>query len=339
MTEPTVVVTMGDPCGVGPEVVLKALESTLVRQRCRVLILGDWQILQRTQRSLERPRRVVRRPFELVPWHPGDPIPDEQSVVAVYSLSSLSAAESYPGRPGAACGKAVYCYIKRATELILSGTANALATGISKRVLHLAGYRYPGHTELLGKLTGTNELRMMLLGPCLKIVLATVHVPYRSVPRELTRQRIVTTLRLAHVGLRERFDIRRPRLAVAALNPHAGEDGIFGQEEKTTVRPAIRQARKHGIQAYGPFPADTVFRQAVEGVYDAVICMYHDQGLIPLKLLYFFDGVALTLGLPFVRTSVDHGTGYDIAGKNLADGSSMREAILLAAKLATTDKR
>jgi 4-hydroxythreonine-4-phosphate dehydrogenase len=128
-------------------------------------------------------------------------------------------------------------------------------------------------------------------------------------------------------------------LAVAALNPHAGEDGIFGQEEKTTVRPAIRQARKHGIQAYGPFPADTVFRQAVEGAYDAVICMYHDQGLIPLKLLYFFDGVALTLGLPFVRTSVDHGTGYDIAGKNLADGSSMREAILLAAKLATTDKR
>jgi len=159
-----------------------------------------------------------------------------------------------------------------------------------------------------------------------------------EVARELTRKRVLATLELTHQALRKYFGISRPRLAVAALNPHAGEEGIFGREEKRIILPAVEEAAKRGVQVKGPFPADSLFYQAVRGDYDAVVCMYHDQGLIPLKLLHFFGGVALTLGLPIIRTSVDHGTAYDIAGKGQADGSSMREAIILAASLARRKK-
>jgi 4-hydroxythreonine-4-phosphate dehydrogenase len=221
----------------------------------------------------------------------------------------------------------------------MSGVADAMATApISKRVLQLAGHRYPGHTELLAELTGAGEVRMMLVSRRLRVILVTVHVPYTRVAGALTRERIEITIQLSHVALRRQFGVSNPRLAVAALNPHAGEEGIFGEEEKKVILPAIERARKRGVRAYGPFPADTVFHQAVQGNYDAVVCMYHDQGLIPLKLLDFFGGAALTLGLPIVRTSVDHGTAYDIAGKNKADGSSMREAISLAARLARKKK-
>ena len=210
---------------------------------------------------------------------------------------------------------------------------------ISKRVLQLAGYPYPGHTELLAKLTHQRECRMMLLGKRLKVVLATVHLPLVQVAQELTRERVRVTLEMAYQGLRKYFAIPRPRLAVAALNPHAGEEGIFGREEKEIIFPAVQGARRQGIHADGPLPADTLFYQAVRGDYDAVVCMYHDQGLIPLKLLHFFGGVGLTLGLPLIRTSVDHGTAYDIAGKDKADPSSMKEAILLAARLARQNQK
>lgn len=336
VAEPVVAVTMGDPAGVGPEVVLKSLDSPLVRRICRPLIIGDSGVLERTQKSINKGRA---KRFELIPWLPGEPVSARKNRVSVYSLSSLHAAESRPGRPIAACGEAAYCYIREAAQLVMSGVAEAMATApISKRVLQLAGHRYPGHTELLAELTAAREVRMMLVGGRLRVVLATVHVRYTEVARALTRERIETTIELSHTALRRQFGISRPRLAVAALNPHAGEDGIFGEEEKTVILPAIEQARKRGIRAYGPFPADTVFHQTVRGSYDAVVCMYHDQGLIPLKLLDFFGGAALTLGLPIVRTSVDHGTAYDIAGRNKADGSSMRAAIRLAARLGRAKK-
>ena len=333
MAKPIVAVTMGDPSGVGPEVVLKALAHPEVRKVCHPLILGDWGVLERTL------RRKRRYPFSLVLWEEGEPIARSQGAIPILSLSSLSPQQSRPGHLSKAGGEASCRYIRAAAELVLAQGADAMATApISKRALQLAGYRYPGHTELLAELTHAREVRMMLLGKSLKVVLVTVHLPLVEVARELTRKRVLATLELAHQSLRRFFGISRPRLAVAALNPHAGEEGIFGREEKRIILPAVEQAAKRGIQVKGPFPADSLFYQAVRGDYDAVVCMYHDQGLIPLKLLHFFGGVALTLGLPIIRTSVDHGTAYDIAGKDQADGSSMTEAIILAASLAQRKK-
>ncbi|MBI4488848.1 MAG: 4-hydroxythreonine-4-phosphate dehydrogenase PdxA [Deltaproteobacteria bacterium] len=334
MAKPIVAVTMGDPAGVGPEVVLKALAHREVRKACHPVVLGDWGVFQRTLPGKKS------YPFQLVLWEMGQPIAKNENAVPVYSLSSLSPKQARPGHPSEACGEATYSYIKAATELVLSRAAEAIATApISKRVLRLAGYHYPGHTELLAELSHTQECRMMLLGKRLKVVLVTVHLPLARVAEELTRRRVRVTLELTHQALRKYFGISRPRLAVAALNPHGGEEGIFGREEERIILPAVKEAQGRGIQARGPFPADSLFYQAVRGDYDAVVCMYHDQGLIPLKLLHFFGGVALTIGLPFIRTSVDHGTAYDIAGRNLADGSSMKEAILLAARLAQQKRR
>ena len=328
MAKPTVAITMGDPSGVGPEVALKALEAANVRASCHPIILGDWNLLQRTL------RHTGARSYRLLRWQPGEPLPAQANQIPVYSLSRLSPSQAVPGHPSVACGKAAYCYIRSAAELVLSHAADAMATApISKRVLQDAGYRYPGHTELLAELTGTKECRMMLLGNRLRIVLVTVHLPLRSVPRSLNPEHILATLGLTHRAMQRYFGLARPRIAVAALNPHAGEEGIFGPEEKAKIAPAVRSARRRGIRAEGPLSADSIFFQALRGDFDAVVCMYHDQGLIPLKLLDFFGGVTLTLGLPFVRTSVDHGTAYEIAGKYQADSSSMRAAILLAAKL------
>jgi 4-phospho-D-threonate 3-dehydrogenase / 4-phospho-D-erythronate 3-dehydrogenase len=328
MVKPIVAITMGDPAGIGPEVVLKALADPRVRNVCCPLVLGDLGVLQRIRQG--------RRSYpKLVSWREGQPIEAGNSTASVYSLTSLSAAQSRPGDPSKACGEAVYRYIKTAATLVSKRIADAMATApISKRVLQLAGYHYPGHTELLAELTGTRECRMMLLGKRLRVVLVTGHLPMARIHSELTRSRVRVTLELTHHALKEYFSTARPRLAVAALNPHAGEMGILGREENTVITPALEEARRKGIRAEGPFPADTLFFQAARGGYDAVICMYHDQGLIPLKLYHFYGGVALTLGLPLIRTSVDHGTAYGIAGKNKADGSSMREAILLAARLA-----
>ncbi len=332
MVKPIVAVTMGDPAGVGPEVVLKALVHPRVRKACHPLILGDWGVLNRI-------RDGKQRYPELAPWEQGDPVSEDADLVSVYCLSSLSPKQSRPGHPSKACGAAAYRYIRAAAELVAARAADAMATApISKRVLQLAGYHYPGHTELLAELTHAREVRMMLLGRRLRVVLVTVHLPLVQVARELTRKRIRITLELTHQALRKYFAISRPKLAVAALNPHAGEEGIFGDEEKKIILPAVEKAARLGIRVQGPLPADSLFYQAVRGDYDAVVCMYHDQGLIPLKLLHFFGGVALTLGLPIIRTSVDHGTAYDIAGKDQADGSSMREAILLAARLAERKK-
>lgn len=330
MAKPVVAITMGDPAGIGPEVVLKALTDPRVWKACHPLVVGDLGVLERTREKKNHP--------ELVPWERAKPL-SARAGVPVYPLTCLSALESRPGHPSRACGEASYRYICGAVELVLAGEADAIATApISKKALQLAGHPYPGHTEILAELTRTRDCRMMFVGKQLKIVLVTVHLRVAQVAAELTRRRVLTTLELAHQALREYFGLSHPKLAVAALNPHGGEDGIFGDEEKRIIFPAINDARARGIAAFGPLPPDSLFCQAVRGDYDAVISMYHDQGLIPLKLLEFFGAVQLTLGLPFIRTSVDHGTAYDIAGQSKANPTSMREAILLAAKL-TREKR
>jgi 4-phospho-D-threonate 3-dehydrogenase / 4-phospho-D-erythronate 3-dehydrogenase len=332
MAKPIVAVTMGDPAGVGPEVVLKALTHKSVERACRILIFGDRGVLERTQRKLgSQVELPLHKPGSLWPRAKG---------TLVHALSSLSPAECRPGHPSRACGEAVYRYVTEAARLALAGSVDAIATApLNKKVLQMAGHYYPGHTELLAEMAGVPECRMMLIGSKLKVVLVTVHLPLMRVSRQLTSRKIRATLELTDQALRRYFARSRPKLAVAALNPHAGEEEIFGHEERKIILPAVEQARKRGIRAFGPFAADSLFYQAAKGDYDAVVCMYHDQGLIPLKLLHFIGGVALTLGLPFVRTSVDHGTAYDIAGKNKADETSMTEAILLAARLARQTKR
>jgi 4-hydroxythreonine-4-phosphate dehydrogenase len=334
MFKPIVAVTMGDPAGIGPEVVLKALADPAVRRACRPVVIGDWGILSRGLK-----RSGSRR--KLVSWEQGRPWPKTNgNPIVIHSLSALSIAQSKPGRPSRACGAAVFRYVTEAAKLAQSGAIDAIATApLNKKVLQMAGHRYPGHTELLAELAGAPEVRMMLVGGKLKVVLTTVHLPLMRVAGELTRRKIRVTLELADRALRTYFGRARPRLAVAALNPHAGEEEIFGDEESKIISPAVREAKRRGVRASGPFPADSLFYQAARGDYEAVICMYHDQALIPLKLLHFIGGVALTLGLPFIRTSVDHGTAYDIAGKNKADATSMKEAILLAARLAQRMKQ
>jgi len=322
MSKPVVAVTMGDPSGIGPEVVVKAARDAAVRRACRVLVLGDPSPLE----AAGAPRWPVREP--------GSPDrPD--AAVTLEPVTRLRTGRARPGRPTTAGGEASYRYIVRAVELIGAGRADAMATApISKKALNDAGHAWPGHTELLADLTGTRDVRMMLYGRRLKVVLVTVHLPLAGVAAALTRGRVRATVELTHRCLREWFGLPEPRLAVAALNPHGGEDGMFGREERTIIRPAVRDCSARGISVSGPVPADSLFHRAARGDHDAVVCMYHDQGLGPFKLLHFTDGVNLTLGLPLVRTSVDHGTAYDIAGRGVADARSMKQAILLAAELA-----
>ena len=239
------------------------------------------------------------------------------------------------GRPSAGTGRAAYDAIVRAAEDARIGRVAALATGpISKHALALAGLPWRGHTDLLAHLTGAPAVAMMFYSQPIRVVLATVHVALADVPRVLTREALESVIRLAAREL-PRFGFPAPRLAVAGLNPHAGEHGVIGREDEAVLAPAVAACRAAGIDAQGPFPADTVFLRAARGEFDAVVACYHDQGLIPVKLLAFGKAVNVTLGLPIIRTSVDHGTAFDIAGQGIADPGSMIEAVLLAARLAS----
>jgi 4-hydroxythreonine-4-phosphate dehydrogenase len=329
--KPIVAVTMGDPAGIGPEVILKALRDPEIKKASRPLILGDWGVLQRTRGGKTGYPKLIcwQHGMPLLPML-GDP-----RAFVVCPLSALTAKESRHGIPSRAGGHGAFSYIRVAAKLAMSKVADAVATApISKSILIDAGYHYPGHTELLAELSRTAECRMMLIGAKLRVVPVTGHISFTKVARSLSRENIQATVELTHKSLKNFFGIARPRIAVAALNPHGGEEGIFGREEIEIIAPAVKSVRRKGVGVFGPFPADSLFHHAARGAYDAVVCMYHDQGLIPLKLHHFFGGVALTLGLPFIRTSVDHGTAYDIAGKGKADETSMKEAMLLAARLA-----
>jgi 4-hydroxythreonine-4-phosphate dehydrogenase len=241
-----------------------------------------------------------------------------------------------PGLLSATAGRAAYDTIVRAVADARNGTVDAIATApVNKEAFRLAGLRWSGHTDLLAHLTGASHVAMMFHSDALRVVLATVHIPLADVPRLLTRQSLEATIELTAREL-PRFGIAAPRIAVAGLNPHAGEHGLFGREEEQTVGPAIEACRAHGIDVSGPFPGDTVFLRAHRGEFDVVIACYHDQGLIPMKLVAFGQAVNVTLGLPIVRTSVDHGTAFDIAGKGVADPESMIAAVLLASRLAGT---
>jgi 4-hydroxythreonine-4-phosphate dehydrogenase len=243
--------------------------------------------------------------------------------------------EVAPGVLSALAGRVAYDVIVRAVGDAQRGVVQAIATApINKEAFRLAGVPWNGHTDLLAHLTGSSHVAMMFESEALRVVLATVHIPLADVPRALTRASLEATIDLTAREL-PRFGVARPRIAVAGLNPHAGEHGLFGGEEQSAIRPAIDACRTRGIEVSGPFPADTVFVRARRGEFDVVVACYHDQGLIPVKLVAFGQAVNVTLGLPIVRTSVDHGTAFDIAGKGVADPESMIAAVLLAARLAT----
>jgi len=231
---------------------------------------------------------------------------------------------------------AVTC-IQSAVRLAKASCVAGIVTApINKEAMHLAGHLYPGHTEMLADLTKAKESGMMIMGGPLKIVFTTTHLALRDVAEALTVQKIMKGIRLAHFGLKQLFGVKKPRIAVAGLNPHAGENGMFGDEETRLILPAIKQAKAQGISCNGPHPADTMFAKALTGAFDGIVALYHDQGLIPLKTVAFGHCVNITLGLPILRTSVDHGTAFDIAGKGIADPTSLVDAIVMAAQLAPT---
>jgi len=329
---PLIAITMGDPAGIGPEIIAKALLKTDVYEVCRPLVLGDVGCLEMASRS------VGSLSFQLI--SSASEVAGGQGVIEVMPVSELREDSCLPGQPTLAGGKAMVEYILKAVELAASGQVSAMVTGpISKALMHQAGYEFEGHTELLAHLTGTKDYVMMLAGERLRVSLATIHCALAEVPRKLNKDLIVKTIGITYQALERDFGIDKPRVAVAALNPHAGESGLFGREETEIIQPAVEESKNEGLSVEGPFPADTLFYHASTGRYDAVVAMYHDQGLIPLKMLHFSDAVNITLGLPIIRTSVDHGTAYDIAGKGVADPSSLIAAIKMAARIVSARRK
>lgn len=321
-------ITMGDPGGIGPEVILKALADPAVRPAVSPLILGDLGIFSHLQTTLK-----IRLPLEAV--SPPRLEPSTPGAIPILDLSRLGPQEISGKRFTPGLARACIAYLEAGVTLARAGSIRALVTGpVPKAAFRLSGLSHSGHTEFLAERTGAGEFAMMFVGGNLRIVLATIHLPLSRVPRNLSRGGILRKLRLIHREFKRLFRINRPRIAVTGLNPHAGEEGLLGREEIEIIRPAVAAARKAGIRAEGPFPADALFGRFHSGEFDCILAMYHDQGLAAFKTLHFYSGVNVTLGLPIIRTSPDHGTARDIAGKGVADPESMKNAILLAAQLA-----
>ena len=322
---PIIAITMGDPSGIGPEIIIKALQASDIAKICVPLVIGD-------RLALERAAAVCGSPLmirEVASAEDARAIP--AGSIPLLVLSNLVAADMTYGAPSVAAGDAVYRYICHAAQLCIDGRVAAMATApISKEAMHRAGHDYPGHTELLAELCGTDNFVMMLAGDVLRVSLVTIHEALKNVPGLVTFEQVLKTIRITAEGVARLTGKASPKLAVLALNPHCGEGGKFGTEETEIIEPAVKAARQEGIDANGPLSADTLFHFAQQGEYDGVVAMYHDQGLIPLKMLHFDDGVNITLGLPIIRTSVDHGTAYNLAGSGSASEKSLLAAIRMA---------
>jgi len=329
----TIGVTMGDPCGVGAEVIVKALACQDLRRRARFIVFGLSEQLAYTADTLEQDWPFHRDHHEDIRRY------GEDIVVLDYDEFDLPA--SMPRGPSRTGGEASLAFCEGAIEAAKIGLINAIVTApISKTSWQLAGQKkFPGHTELLADRFNCKHVAMMFVAPQLKVVLATTHLALADIRNTFTIGCVFNAIELADQALREWFGVAKPTIGVCGLNPHAGEDGRFGDEEQRIIAPAVLMASEAGIDADGPFPADTLFVKAVAGKYDCVAAMYHDQGLIPIKLLAWQEAVNLTLGLPVIRTSPDHGTAFDIAGRSKAHPGSMTAAINLAIDLAAKTKR
>lgn len=329
MEKPKLAITIGDPAGVGPEIIAKLLTREDVHSTCEPVIYGDAGILERAIRLIGLDGRETASGVSLCGR--------EVSVVNPLAGPGLSSQNQSPGTKGP---HLMMEAVKRAVLDAMSGKVEGVVTcPIQKESIRMAGYDYPGHTEFIQDLTGAGQVVMMLAGERLRVALVTIHMALREALDMITGELIYETVRVVWRDFTDKLGIAEPRIAVAGLNPHAGEKGLFGTEEAVHIRPAVERAQADGINAAGPFPPDTVFTRAYNGEFDVVIAMYHDQGLIPLKLVHFDTGVNVTLGLPIVRTSVDHGTAYDIAWKGVASDSSLQSAVRFALDMLAGEKR
>ncbi|MCL5405603.1 MAG: 4-hydroxythreonine-4-phosphate dehydrogenase PdxA [Deltaproteobacteria bacterium] len=349
--QPVVAITMGDPCGIGPEVIVKAFDSPGFANGSLPLVIGDRLPIERAIKLLGSPAKVM------VICEPAKTLRSSLEEVASAGKGAIPLWSGPPARGGsppapltpadiefanpspAAC-EAVVAWIKEAASLACGGFIDAVCTcPINKERLHGQGFAFPGHTEFFQELTGSKSVVMMLAGPVLRVALATIHVALAEVPGLITKELLREVIGVTAESMRRDFAVKSPRVAVCGLNPHCGEAGKFGKEEIETIRPVIGEFEADRLlsadfRISGPWPADTVFNRAMSGEFDAVVALYHDQGLIPVKLAHFNEAVNVSLGLQIVRTSVDHGTAYDIAGKGLADPGSLIAAVKLAASIA-----
>jgi len=341
-TKPLIAVTMGDPAGIGPEVVAKALAGPGRPRGCTPVVFGSADVLERTVRQLGLPAEVRRlsdvRETSNIRSPSVRPEPVEgrsmATLVHVLDIDGTNSGDFPVGKVSAAAGDASMKYAIKAIELAMAGQVQAIVTApINKESIHLAGYPDTGHQELLVRLSGAKEAATMLMSGNLRVVHLSTHKPLRDAVAYVTTDHVLSKLKLTDACFK-RWGFPEPRIALAALNPHASDGGLIGDEEARELAPAVRAAQDMGLNVRGPFPADSVFYHATRGEFDAVLALYHDQGHIAIKMYGFERSVSVTLGIPFIRTSVDHGTAFDIAGKGIADARSMQEAVKVAVKLA-----
>lgn len=325
--KPIIAITMGDAAGVGPEIIAKALSDADIRRKADLFVIGDLRRLRLAMDVVGSALQVnrIEDPAEAL---------FEDDTIDILDIECVPADLPW-GELSAAAGHGAYLFIEKAVELAMAGKVDAICTGpLNKAALHRAGHTYPGHTELLAALAGTAEVSMMLTAPRMRVIHVTTHLGLIDAIAKIDGDIVYRTIRRGY-DLLVASGLDDPRIAVCAINPHAGENGLFGHgEEKEKIEPGVERARAEGINVVGPLPADTLFYLAGRGDFDLVVAQYHDQGHIPVKVLGLKNGVNVTVGLPFVRTSVDHGTAFDIAGKNLVDHEPLLEALRQAADLA-----
>jgi 4-hydroxythreonine-4-phosphate dehydrogenase len=332
-SKPIIGITMGDPAGIGPEVVVRAVTDGRVARSCNPIVIGSHQTIFSAARKF-----LKKMPARRITW-PED-AKDSEEGINLLDCSGFNQGKVKTGKitrlSGRMAADSVFC----ATQLALSGQIDGMVTApLSKKGLHLAGYDFPGHTELLAYLTATSSYAMMFVSKRYRVALVTTHLPLADVTRNVSGKMILDKLAVTQTALQTYFGIERPKIGVCALNPHCGEEGILGSEERRIIIPAIKAARRKRIRADGPFSSDTIFSPGVSGDFDCILAMYHDQGLIPVKMRGLGEAVNVTIGLPIIRTSPDFGTALDIAGKGVADPKGMINAILLAARMAGRTNR
>ena len=324
---PVIGVTMGDPSGIGPEIILKSFSDTEI-SNSRVVVIGDFNIMKSAYDMLKISSFRLTRIKQMQDCTFGN------TILNILDLNLMETGQLKTGKMNAASGSAAFESLKKAIILAKNKDIDAIATApLNKEAIHLAGHHYAGHTEILAELTNTDDYAMLLYDKKLSVIHVSTHISLLEAVSGLKRERIEKVIQLAEYSMKRLLG-RSPAIAVAGLNPHAGENGLFGDEEIREIIPAIKNMKAKGFNVEGPVPPDTVFLKAVNGMFDVVVAMYHDQGHIPLKLLGFSTGVNITVGLPFIRTSVDHGTAFEIAWSGRAGEESMVQAIKLAAKLA-----
>ncbi|MBF0224586.1 MAG: 4-hydroxythreonine-4-phosphate dehydrogenase PdxA [Desulfobacterales bacterium] len=329
ISKPIIGITMGDPVGIGPEIVLSGLNNKNIYELCNPVVFGDVKVLEYAQSIIKGNVNLnIIENVQKGVYQPG--------TIDIVNCSNINVNKDFWGKPNVQTSEAMMGYINLAIDMALKEEiAGVVTCPINKMAMKLSNSKYPGHTELFAERTNSSEYIMMMAGNILRVSLVTIHVALSKVPNLISTDKILKTIEITAKALYEKFGFENPIIAVAGLNPHSGEDGLFGQEESQIITPAINLAKDKGINALGPFPPDTVFYNASQGKYHAVICMYHDQGLIPFKMIHFKDGVNTTLGISIIRTSVDHGTAYDIAGTGQSDPSSLIAAIKMAAEHAS----